>query len=144
MGSSLYENFGGLLAYFRPFMPILNKADELGDKALRVLDEKIPAAKKPTDELYKDAKSLAMFPYKASQAKTEEFVQTYHEEQRRAGGSGLVASGTALVNTSVALGTQLCGACYSFLTNKQNAARQNAPRQAHNGNGSGKNNGTAH
>jgi len=130
IGSSLYQNFGGALACLRPFMPILSKADEYGEKVLCVFDNKFPAAKKPTDELYKDAKDLASRSYHAARPHKEHVAQIYHDEQRRAGGSGLVASGTALVNTTVVLGAEICGMLYSYFLGKRVEARENGHREA--------------
>jgi len=130
--------------------PYVHKADEYGDKALSALDEKFPVTKKPTDELVHDARSLAMRP-------KEHFVEVYRDEQQKAG-DGLVASGTALVYTTVAIGAEICGKALSYLRGQQSAASQqtaasgNSRKQnGHTGNsngngskGSGKSNGSGH
>ncbi|SPO00501.1 probable CAP20 - virulence factor [Cephalotrichum gorgonifer] len=84
--------------------PYLERADQLGDKTLSRVDEQFPAIKKPTDELYADAKNLVLLPYHRGLQGKEHVLGVYSAECKRIGGENLIVYSRALVGTVFAIG----------------------------------------
>ncbi|KAJ2977272.1 hypothetical protein NUW58_g7862 [Xylaria curta] len=103
---SAYQTFA------KPFLPYLNKpyqyvspyvkkADAIGDDTLSKIDERLPALKKPTDELVSDGKAIIFFPVNKG-VETKNYVfDIYNSEYKKLGGDGLVTSGKALISASL-------------------------------------------
>lgn len=129
VGDSVYKKLAQpLLPYLsgpcQSLYPLFKRADAFGDRALDKVDEKLPFFQKQTGELYHNVQSCAMFPLHISIAGRDHVIQTYQHEHEKVGGAGLVTSGTAVVNTTGILITEICGSLASFLSNMRGAARE--------------------
>lgn len=86
--------------------PYVKKADSMSDGALSQLDERFPALKKPTHELWTDGKNLVFFPVHKG-AETKEHVFTvYGSEYKKVGGDGVVTTGKALISTGMVVAVE--------------------------------------
>jgi len=84
------------LSYTKPYIA---KADDLGDKLLSKVDEKIPVVKSETKEIKSTIFDFAQWPLvKASDGKNY-ILGTYNEEYKKCGGDGVVAGGKALITS---------------------------------------------
>ncbi|CAI4211777.1 unnamed protein product [Parascedosporium putredinis] len=104
ISDTAYRNLAGpVLPYLhKPYgyvWPYLEKADHLGDQTLSKVDLRFPAIKKPTDELYADAKSLVLLPYSKGMEGKDHVLGIYSAECKKVGGESLVAYSKALVST---------------------------------------------
>ncbi|KAI1179568.1 hypothetical protein F4777DRAFT_435972 [Nemania sp. FL0916] len=106
LGDSAYQTFAKpVLPYLdRPYQyvsPYFKKADTMGDDALTKIDERIPALKKPTEELVSDGKAIIFFPVRKGLETKGYVVDVYNSEYKKVGGDGLVTSGKALISTGL-------------------------------------------
>jgi hypothetical protein len=128
---------GPILPYFtKPyqiFWPYLAKADQLGDETLSKVDERFPAIKKPTGELYADAKSLVFLPIHKGLEGKDHIVGVYSAECSKVRGENLVGYGKALVGTVFAIGSETIGWVSALIGTKQPAgAKELVDEKAHN------------
>ncbi|KAI1330584.1 hypothetical protein F5Y16DRAFT_362208 [Xylariaceae sp. FL0255] len=102
LSDSAYKAFAKpVLPYLsKPYQymsPYVQKADAMGDDALSKIDERIPALKKPTDELWTDSKNFVFFPVRKGLETKDHVMDIYQSEIKKAGGDGLVKHSKALV-----------------------------------------------
>ncbi|KAI5864389.1 hypothetical protein GGS23DRAFT_497372 [Durotheca rogersii] len=106
LGDSAYKTFA------KPVIPLLTKpyqyvepyvkrADLIGDDALTKIDQRVPALKKPTSELWAEGKNFAFFPVRKGLETRDHVFDVYNSEYKKVGGEGLVTSGKALVSTGL-------------------------------------------
>ncbi|KAI1388612.1 uncharacterized protein F4822DRAFT_429229 [Hypoxylon trugodes] len=106
LGDSAYKAFAKpVIPYFaKPYQyvsPYLKKVDVIGNDTLTKIDERLPALKKPTGELWTDGKNLFFFPVRKGLETKDHVFDIYGSEYKRVGGDGLVTSGKALVSTGL-------------------------------------------
>ncbi|KAI1826911.1 hypothetical protein F4861DRAFT_20674 [Xylaria intraflava] len=106
LGDSAYQTFAKpFLSYLdKPYQyvsPYIKRADAAGDDALSRIDQRIPALKKPTDELVSDGKAIVFFPVRKGLETKSHVVDVYNSEYKKVGGDGLVTSGKALISTGL-------------------------------------------
>jgi hypothetical protein len=105
--------------------PYVSRVDELGDKTLARLDERFPAVKKPTGELYADTKSLVWFPVSKATEGRDHVYSVYSGEVKKNGdGSGLVGYGKAAVLTALVVSNETLGWLSKFLSRKKEQASE--------------------
>ncbi|KAK1772317.1 hypothetical protein QBC33DRAFT_5306 [Phialemonium atrogriseum] len=123
LSDSAYKTFAApVLPYFaKPYQfvsPYIKKADDLGEKTLSKVDKRFPAVRKPTDELYQDARDLALLPYRVGLAGRDHVLSTYSSAKSKAGGDNLVSYGKALINTAVIVTTEAFATVGSVISPK--------------------------
>ncbi|KAI0388739.1 hypothetical protein F5Y17DRAFT_181121 [Xylariaceae sp. FL0594] len=105
LSDSAYQYAKSFLPYFnKPYQyvsPYVHKADSLGDEALSKLDERLPALKKPTDELVNDGKAVIFFPVRKGVETKDYVLDIYKNEYKKVGGDGLVTSSKALISAGL-------------------------------------------
>ncbi|KAI1404427.1 hypothetical protein F4819DRAFT_447452 [Hypoxylon fuscum] len=106
LSDSAYKTFAKpVIPYFaKPYQyvsPYVKKADLIGDDALTKIDERLPALKKPTDELITDGKNFIFFPVRKGLETKDHVFDVYGSEYKKVGGDGLVTSGKALISTGI-------------------------------------------
>ncbi|KAI1506769.1 hypothetical protein F5X99DRAFT_365493 [Biscogniauxia marginata] len=111
LGDSAFQTFAKpFLPYFaKPYeyvSPYVKKADAIGDNALTKVDERLPALKKPTDELLTDGKNFIFFPVRKGLETKDHVLSVYNSEYKKAGGDSLVASSKALISTGLVVTTE--------------------------------------
>ncbi|KAF5027687.1 hypothetical protein F66182_171 [Fusarium sp. NRRL 66182] len=111
--------FSGPYQYVSPYV---QKADSLGDKTLDRIDEKFPAVKKPTDELYQDTLTLVRFPLQKGLEGKDHVFQIYTSEIKKVEQGGLVAHGKAAVTTALVVSNEALSWFSSFLHQKKSEA----------------------
>ena len=102
----------------------------MGDQTLSKVDQRFPAIKKPTDELYADAKSLVLLPYNKGLEGRDHVLGVYSAECKRVGGENLVTYSKALVNTVFAIGGETIGWVGNFLGAKRTEIKEMANEKA--------------
>lgn len=112
--------------------PYLEKVDQLGDQTLSKVDERFPVIKKPTEELYTDAKNLVLLPYNKSLEGKDHVLGVYSAECKRLGGESLVTYSKALVGTVFTVGGETIDWVGSFLGNKRAEVKERINEKANN------------
>lgn len=140
LGDSAYKTFAAPVVPYlsRPYQfvePYVKKADELGDKALGKVDETFPVVKKPTGELYSDAKGIVLFPYNKAFEGKDHVLKVYSDEHKKVGGengSGLILTGKAAVATALILTGDTIKFIGDFLGQKREQAHRAVDNKVHN------------
>ncbi|KAI1652342.1 uncharacterized protein F4817DRAFT_11263 [Daldinia loculata] len=106
LGDTAYKAFAKpVFPYFsKPYQyvsPYIKKADQIGEDALNKIDERLPALKKPTGELWTDGKNLFFFPVRKGLETKDHVFDIYNSEYKKVGGDGLVTSSKALVSAGL-------------------------------------------
>jgi hypothetical protein len=104
--------------------PYVKKADSIGDSTLSKLDGTFPVVKKPSGELYDNAKGYAFFPIvKANEGKDYVF-KTYNSEYKKVGGEGLITIGKASVTTTLIVSSDALSWLSNLLATKKAEAKE--------------------
>ncbi|KAI1438990.1 hypothetical protein GGR50DRAFT_216703 [Xylaria sp. CBS 124048] len=137
LGDSAYQTFAKpFLPYLnRPFQyvsPYIKKADAVGDGALSQIDQRIPALKKPTDELVSEGKAIVFFPVRKGLETKSHVFDVYNSEYKKVGGDGLVTSGKAWISTGLVVTSETLSWVGDYLRAAKTEAKetgQNAARK---------------
>ncbi|OBT39455.1 hypothetical protein VE00_11023 [Pseudogymnoascus sp. WSF 3629] len=113
--SLTHRTIDTLTPYATPFVtpvapyvtPYLVKLDSLADSGLSAFDARVPAAKKPTQELYDEARTVVLTPYTLSKEGSEFVWKTYEGEVKRADAKGVIGYSRAVVGTGFVVGGQV-------------------------------------
>jgi hypothetical protein len=103
--------------------PYVAKADELGDKFLSKVDEKVPALKSETKDLKDTIWSYIYWPVSKTTETKDWAFNTYNSEYKKCGGDGFVAGGKAAVTTPLVIGSEVLQWLSSFLQAKKEEAK---------------------
>ncbi|KAL2889022.1 Perilipin MPL1-like protein [Ceratocystis lukuohia] len=133
LGDSAYKTFAvPVLGYIsKPYQyvqPYVKKADSIGDETLSKVDARFPAFKKPTSELYAEARSTVLMPYQKTVEGRNHILSTYNAERKKLGTDGLVAYTKALVGTAFVLGSE--GLAWANSTFKKAGEEASKPTEA--------------
>lgn len=129
LSDSAYKTFAEpVIPYFsKPYQyvsPYLKKADDLGDKTLSKVDQRFPVVKKPTGELYEDARNLVLFPYRTGLAGKDHVLTTYNSEVKKVGGENhLIVYSKALLSTTLIVTTEVISTIGTYLGSKKKEAK---------------------
>lgn len=142
LGDSAYQTFAApIVPYFNgPYQyvqPYVKKADDLGDKALTKVDERFPVVKKPTNELYTDAKGIVLFPYHKGIEGRDHVFSTYSSEYKKANGGNesgfaLISTGKAAIATALVLTGETVRFIGDFLHTKKEEAHNAVDNKVNN------------
>lgn len=142
LGDSAYQTFAApIVPYFNgPYQyvqPYVKKADDLGDKALTKVDERFPVVKKPTNELYTDAKGIVLFPYHKGLEGRDHVLTTYSSEYKKANGGNesgfaLISTGKAAIATALVLTGETVRFIGDFLSAKKEEAHNAVDNKVNN------------
>ena len=128
LGDSAYKTFAQpVLPYFsKPYQyvsPYVKKVDSLGDQTLSQVDARFPIVKKPTGELYADAKSAVLFPLRKGMEGRNHVLATYGDERKKVAGgdsdAGIVTSGKAIISTTLVLANETLALITGFLSSRK-------------------------
>ncbi|KAL4911549.1 hypothetical protein BDW74DRAFT_164985 [Aspergillus multicolor] len=101
------------------FAPYVTRADSLGDKGLYKVDATFPIIKEDTKTLKSTIYDTAYLPLRlVGDAKSHVF-STYGDEYKKCGGDGIIASGKAIITTSLVLSQESLGFISSLLQKKK-------------------------
>jgi len=111
IGDSAYRNIAQpVMPYLaRPYQfvsPYVEKADHLGDQTLSKVDERWPVVRKPTDEIYTNAKNVVLYPYHKGMEGKDHVFGLYSAECQKIGGDGLITTTKALISTAVLVSSE--------------------------------------
>lgn len=131
LGDSAYQTFAKpILPYFqRPYeyvSPYVKKADSLGDQTLARIDERFPVIKKPTGELYVDAKNVVLFPYRKGLEGKDHVVKTYSDEVTKRNDAGLITYPRAALYTALIITSEAVSWISGFMGAKKAEVKSNA------------------
>lgn len=124
LSDTAYKTFAQpVIPYFsRPYQyvsPYIKKADDLGDKTLSKVDERFPVVKKPTGEIYQDARNLVLLPYRTGVAGKDHVFETYNGQCKKVGGDNLMTYSKALLATTLIVTTEVIQTISGFLGTKK-------------------------
>lgn len=137
LSDTAYKNFAQpVLSYFaKPYelvRPYLVKADSFGDHALTKVDEKAPFVKKPTDELFANAKSLVLLPFSTGIETKDHVIKVYSAEVKKMGGEGVVPHGKAVLSTAFVATSEFLTWAGNVLHQKKDEAKQTLNEKTNN------------
>jgi Perilipin protein len=112
--------FKGPYSYVAPYV---SKADELGDKSLSKIEEKVPIVKSETKEIKQTAFDFAHWPLSKLGSGRDYVLSTYSEEYKKCGGDGLIAGSKAAITSSLVISADVLSWVSSLLKEKKNEAR---------------------
>ncbi|KAE8162051.1 MAGE family-domain-containing protein [Aspergillus tamarii] len=128
------------LPYFsKPYgyiAPYLARADSLGDQGLSQIDSRFPFIKEDTDKLRNTIYDNATYPVRFVGDVKAHVFDTYGSEYKKCGGDGVVASGKALITTSLVLSQESLGFLSSLLQAKKEQVKDVDPPPSHPSNSS--------
>ncbi|KAL4941703.1 hypothetical protein BDV06DRAFT_212414 [Aspergillus oleicola] len=111
------------LSYFsKPYgyvAPYVTRADSLGDKGLDKVDTTFPIVKEETGTIKQTIYDTAFFPLRLAGDAKNHLFSTYGDEYKKCGGDGIVASGKAVITTSLVLSQESLGFLSSLLQKKK-------------------------
>lgn len=110
--------------------PYVAKADELGDKFLSKFDEQVPIVKSETKDIQNTIVSYIAWPFQTANNTKDWAFNTYNSEYKKCGGEGYVASGKAVITTSLVLSSDALKWISSFLQAKKEQAKEIANEKA--------------
>ncbi|KAA8644795.1 hypothetical protein EYZ11_005156 [Aspergillus tanneri] len=113
----------------KPFLPYLSKPygfvapyiarmDTLGDQGLTKIDSRFPIIKQDTEELKVMIHDGAYYPVRFAGEVKGHVFDTYGSEYSKCGGDGVVATGKAIITTSLVLSQESLGYISSLLQNQ--------------------------
>jgi len=103
-----YERFAKpVLPYLsKPYgyvAPYIAKADSFGDQGLNKVDETFPIVKEDTQKIRGTIVETAYLPLRLVTSTRQHVFEMYGSEYKKCGGDGMVASGKAVITTSLLL-----------------------------------------
>lgn len=124
LGDSAYKTFAvPFLPYLaKPYQfvsPYVQRADSIGDKTLNRIDERFPIVKKPTAELYNDAKTIVLIPYNKGIEGRDHVLDVYNTEAKKQSENGYVGQGKAAVATIFHVGNETLAIASSYVATKK-------------------------
>ncbi|KAL4814349.1 hypothetical protein BDW67DRAFT_186907 [Aspergillus spinulosporus] len=99
--------------------PYVTRADSLGDKGLQKVDATFPIIKEDTKTLKNTIYDTAYFPLRLFGDAKSHVFNTYGDEYKKCGGDGVVASGKAIITTSLVLSQESLAFISSLLQKKK-------------------------
>lgn len=129
LGDSAYQTFAhNVMPWFaKPYeyvSPYVAKADSIGDQGLSKIDERFPVVKKPTNDIYKETRSLVLTPYYKGIEGRDHIFQVYNSEFSKNERPSLVAHGKAAVTTALVVSNETLEWLSSFLKAKKEETNQ--------------------
>lgn len=112
--------------------PYVERADQFGDKTLTRADERFPVIKKPTDELYADARNFVLLPYTTGLQGKEHVLGVYSDECKKLGGESLLVYSKALVGTVFTIGGETLDWFGAYLAARKADAKDVANEKVNN------------
>lgn len=100
-------------------LPLVKKADDLGDKTLTTIDNRFPIILKPTNELYAEAKEIVLYPVKVGQAGRDHVFTTFAAERKKIGDETIVTYGKAAITTAFILTNETITVVTKYLNTKK-------------------------
>jgi len=91
----------------------------MGDSTLSTVDSKFPTIKKPTNELYDEAKAIVFFPLKKTNETKDYVLGVYGSEKKKVGRDGIVTYGKAAISTSLVITSDTLSWLSNFLSAKK-------------------------
>lgn len=115
------------LPYFRgPYSyvaPYVSKADELGDRSLSKIEEKVPIVKSETKEIKQTAFEFAYWPFDKLGSGKDYVLSRYGKEYRKCGGNGVIAGSKAAITSSLTIYADVLDWVSSMLQSTKDDAR---------------------
>ena len=108
--------FSGPYGYVSPY---LTRADTLGDKGLSRIDDQFPIIKEDTEKLRSSLYDQAHSPVRLAGDAKSHLFDLYGSEYKKCGGDGLLASGKAVITTSLVLSQESLAYVSSLLQSKK-------------------------
>ncbi|KAJ5123330.1 hypothetical protein N7448_009427 [Penicillium atrosanguineum] len=117
-----------VLPYFAtPFSyvaPYLERADSLGDKGLSSIDTRFPIIREDTQKIRGTIYNTAGYPVRVAGDVKHHVFDVYGTEYKKCGGDGLVASGKAVITTSLMLSQESLAWISTFLQKSKEEVKE--------------------
>lgn len=104
--------------------PYLARADALGDKGLTQIDSRFPIIREDTQKIRGTIYNTAGYPVRVAGDVKQHLFETYGSEYKKCGGDGVVASGKALITTSLVLSTESLTRLTTWLQKAKDEAKE--------------------
>jgi hypothetical protein len=121
-----------LLKPYTYVAPYVAKADSLGDQGLSKIDSTFPIIKEDTEKLKGTLYDSAVFPLHLADDARKHVFDVYGSEYKKCGGDGVVASGKAVITTSLLLSQETLALISSFLQTKKEQVKEVVNEKTHN------------
>lgn len=114
------DSLQGPYGYVKPYV---DKADQLADGGMTKIDQTFPIVKKDTEEIKDSVLDVVFMPLRMAFQGKDYVFKTYSNEYKKCGGDGLVASGKAMITTSLVLTSDTLNWLSSYLSQKKEEAK---------------------
>lgn len=104
--------------------PYLARADHLGDQGLSKIDSRFPLIREDTRKIRGTLCSTAGYPVRFAGDVKAHVFNIYGAEYKKCGGDGLVASGKAVITTSLVLSVESLAFVRAWLQSAKEEARE--------------------
>lgn len=104
--------------------PYLTHADQLGDQGLSKIDSRFPIIREDTQKIRGTLCSTAGYPVRFAGDVKHHVFNIYGAEYKRCGGDGLVASGKAVITTSLVLSQESLALVSAWLRTAKEETRE--------------------
>ncbi|MCJ1354158.1 MAG: hypothetical protein MMC33_004145 [Icmadophila ericetorum] len=111
----------GPYGYVKPYV---TKADEMAEGGLKKVDETFPIVKEDTQKIKDSIFDLALLPFRIANHSKNYVLKTYEGEYKKCGGNGYVASGKAVVTTSLIATSDYLAWLSTFLAEKKEQVKE--------------------
>ncbi|OJJ47584.1 hypothetical protein ASPZODRAFT_63668 [Penicilliopsis zonata CBS 506.65] len=104
--------------------PYVAKADSLGDQGLTKIDTTFPIIREDTEKIKVTIYDSASYPLRVAGDVKAHVFDTYGSEYKKCGGDGMVATGKAVITTSLVLSQETLAMISSFLQTKKEHVKE--------------------
>ena len=91
---------------YKYIAPYLTRADSFGDQGLSQIDSRFPIIREDTQKIRGTIYTHASYPVRFAGDVKHHLLDTYGSEYKKCGGDGVVASGKAIITTSLVLSSE--------------------------------------
>lgn len=127
----------------KPFLPYLStpytyvapyiaRADSLGDQGLSKIDSRFPIIREDTQKIRGTIYNTAGYPVRFADEVKHHLFDIYGSEYKKCGGDGLVASGKAVITTSLVLSQESLAWVSAWLQSAKEEAKETVNEKTNN------------
>lgn len=103
--------------------PYVQRADDLADHGLDKLEDTFPIVKQDTYKIRDSIFDSVFMPVRVAFSGKDYLLNTYRDEYRKTGGSGLITTGKAILSTEIKVAADFFQSVANFLGPKKEAAK---------------------
>ncbi|KAJ5909007.1 hypothetical protein N7495_001689 [Penicillium taxi] len=104
--------------------PYVSRADVLGDQGLSKIDSRFPIIREDTEKIRGTIYNNAVYPVRVAGDVKHHVIDTFGTEYKKCGGDGFVASGKAVITTSLVLSSESLAWATTFFQNAKEEVKE--------------------